>query len=81
VKYFNSLGIKGEGGEPLSSKETDYAKDMKDAFVKGESKVFVMVKYDDELGLPLLEWNLVGVDYKCANFEDVKNKIDTIIKS
>jgi hypothetical protein len=81
VKYFNSLGIKGECGEPLSSKETDYAKDMKDAFVKGESKVFVMVKYDDELGLPLLEWNLVGVDYKCANFEDVKNKIDTIIKS
>lgn len=81
VKYFNSLGIKGEGGEPLSSKETDYAKDMKDAFVKGESKVFVMVKYDDELGLPLLEWNLVGADYECANFEDVKNKIDTIIKS
>ena len=81
VKYFNSLGIKGEGGEPLSSKETDYAKDMKDAFVKGESKVFVMVKYDDELELPLLEWNLIGADYKCANFEDVKNKIDTIIKS
>lgn len=81
VKYFNSLGIKGEGGEPLLSKETDYAKDMKDAFVKGESKVFVMVKYDDELGLPLLEWNLVGADYECANFEEVKNKIDAIIKS
>ena len=81
VKYFNSIGTKGEGGEPLSSKETDYAKDMKDALTKGENKVFVMVKYDDELGMPLLEWNLVGADYECANFEEVKNKIDTIIKS
>lgn len=81
VKYLNSLGTKGEGGEPLSSKETDYAKDMKDALTKGENKVFVMVKYDDELGTPLLEWNLVGADYECANFEEVKSKIDTIIKS
>lgn len=81
VKYLNSIGIKGEGGEPLSSKETDYAKDMKDALTKGENKVFVMVKYDDELGTPLLEWNLVGADYECTNFEEVKSKIDTIIKS
>lgn len=81
VKYLNSIGTKGEGGEPLSSKETDYAKDMKDALTNGENKVFVMVKYDDELGMPLLEWNLVGTDYECANFEEVKNKIDTIIKS
>lgn len=81
VKYLNSLGTKGEGGEPLSSKETDYAKDMKDALTKGENKVFVIVKYDDELGTPLLEWNLVGADYECANFEEVKSKIDTIIKS
>ena len=81
VKYLNSLGTKGEGGELLSSKETDYAKDMKDALTKGENKVFVMVKYDDELGIPLLEWNLVGADYECANFEEVKSKIDTIIKS
>ena len=81
VKYLNSIGTKGEGGEPLSSKETDYAKDMKEALTKGENKVFVMVKYDDELGMPLLEWNLVGTDYECANFEEVKNKIDTIIKS
>lgn len=81
VKYLNSIGTKGEGGEPLSSKETDYAKDMKDALTKGENKVFVMVKYDDELGMPLLEWNLVSTDYECANFEEVKNKIDTIIKS
>lgn len=81
VKYLNSIGTKGDGGEPLSSKETDYAKDMKDALTKGENKVFVMVKYDDELGTPLLEWNLVGADYECANFEEVKSKIDTIIKS
>ena len=81
VKYLNSLGTKGEGGEPLSSKETDYAKDMKDALTKGENKVFVMVKCDDELGIPLLEWNLVGADYECANFEEVKNKIDKIIKN
>jgi len=81
VKYLNSLGTKGEGGEPLSSKETDYAKDMKDALTKGENKVFVMVNYDDELNTPLLEWNLVGADYECSSFEEVKNKIDTIIKS
>lgn len=81
VKYLNSIGTKGEGGEPLSSKETDYANDMKDALIKGENKVFVMVKYDYELGTPLLEWNLVGADYECANFEEVKSKIDTIIKS
>lgn len=81
VKYLNSIGTKGEGGEPLSSKETDYAKDMKDALTKGENKIFIMVKYDDELGTPLLEWNLVGADYECANFEEVKSKIDTIIKS
>ena len=81
VKYLNSIGTKGEGGEPLSSKETDYAKDMKDALTKGENKVFVMVKYDDEFGTPLLEWNLVGTDYECANFKEVKNKIDIIIKS
>lgn len=81
VKYLNSIGTKGEGGEPLSSKETDYAKDMKDALTKGENKVFVMVKYDDELGVPLLEWNLVGADYECANFEEIKSKIDAIIKS
>ena len=81
VKYFNSLGTKGEGGEPLSSKETDYAKDMKDALTKGENKVFITVSYDDELSIPLLDWNLVGADYECANFEEVKNKIDIIIKS
>ena len=81
VKYFNTLGTKGEGGEPLSSKETDYAKDMKDALIKGENKVFITVSYDNELSIPLLEWNLVGADYECANFEGVKNKIDAIIKS
>lgn len=81
VKYLNSLGTKGDGGEPLSSKETDYAKDMKDALTKGENKVFITVSYDDELSMPLLEWNLVGADYECANFEEFKNKIDIIIKS
>ena len=81
VKLLNSLGVKGEGGESLSSKETDYARDMKDALTKGENKIFVMVNYDDELSTPLLEWNLVGVDYECVNFEEVKNKINTIIKS
>ena len=81
VKYLNSLGTKGEGGEPLSSKETDYAKDMKDALIKGENKVFITVSYDNELSIPLLEWNLVGADYECANLEGDKNKIDAIIKS
>lgn len=81
IKYFNSLGTKGDGGEPLSSKEIDYAKDMKDALKKGENKIFVIISYDDELGLTLLEWNLVGTDYECAKFEDVKNRIDDIIKN
>ena len=79
VKFFNSLGVKGEDGEPLSSKETDYAKDMKDALKKGENKVFVIVKNEEDY--ILLEWNLVGADYECSKFEDVKTKIDSIIKN
>jgi len=81
VKYLNSLGTKGFGGEPLSSKEIDYSKDMRDAFNKDENKVYIIVKYDKSLGLPLLEWNLVNIDYECPKFEEVKNKINAIIKS
>jgi hypothetical protein len=84
VKLFNSLGVKGSNGERLSSKETDYAKDMKDSFKKGENKILVSVftVYDDDNGnYVTLEWYVVSNGYECIDFEEVKNKIDTIIKS
>ena len=84
VKLFNSLGVKGSNGERLSSKETDYAKDMKDSFKKGENKILVsiFVVFDEDNGnYVTLEWNVVNNGYECIDFEEVKNKIDTIIKS
>ena len=84
VKLFNSLGVKGSNGERLSSKETDYAKDMKDSFKNGENKILVSVftVYDNDNGnYVTLEWNVVSNGYECIDFEEVKNKINTIIKS
>ena len=84
VKLFNSLGVKGNNGERLSSKETDYAKDMKDSFKKGENKILVsiFVVFDEDNGnYVTLEWNVVDADYETISFEEVKNKIETIIKS
>lgn len=84
VKLFNSLGVKGSNGERLSSKETDYAKDMKDSFKKGENKILVSVftVYDNDNGnYVTLEWNVVSNGYECIDFEEIKNKIDAIIKS
>lgn len=79
VKLLNSLGVKGEGGEPLSSKETDYARDMKDSFKNGENKVYVLVEYDKDNDTALLEWNLVNTDYVAPNYNELKTNIDSII--
>lgn len=79
VKFFNSLGVKGEGGESLFSKETDYAKDMKDSLKKGENKILVIV--ENEISYVSFEWYLIGADYECNKYEDIKNKIDSIIKN
>ena len=72
------------GGEAETA-QTEYTHEtfigLMSPITKGENKVFITVSYDDELSIPLLEWNLVGADYECANFEEVKNKIDIIIKS
>jgi len=81
VKLLNSLGVKGENGEPLSSKETDYAKDMKDSFKNGENKVYVLVEYDKDNDTALLGWNLVNTDYVAPNYNELKANIDSIIKS
>jgi hypothetical protein len=81
VKLLNSLGVKGENGEPLSSKETDYAKDMKDSFKNGENKVYVFVEYDKDNDTALLGWNLVNTDYVAPNYNELKANIDSIIKS
>ena len=80
VKLLNSLGVKGEGGEPLSSKETDYARDMKDSFKNGENKVYVFAKYDKDNDVVLLDWNLVNTDYVASNYNELKAKIDSILK-
>jgi hypothetical protein len=81
VKLLNSLGVKGEGGEPLSSKETDYARDMKDSFKNGENKVYVFVKYDKDNDAVLLYWNLVNIDYIAPSYNELKTNIDFIIKT
>lgn len=77
VKYFNSLGVKGDDGEPISSKRTDYAKDMKDAFRKAENKLYVVVKCCG--GMPTLSWSIVGIQHECEKFENIKKVIDSII--
>lgn len=79
VKLLNSLGVKGEGGEPLSSKETDYARDMKDSFKNGENKVYVLVEYSKDNDTALLEWNLVNDDYSSSTYDEFKTKINSII--
>ncbi len=81
MKLLHSLGVKGEGGEPLSSKETDYTKDMKDSFKNGENKVCVFMRYDKNNDTVLLEWNLVKTDYVASNYNELKTNIDYIIKS
>lgn len=81
VKLLNSLGVKGESGEPLSSKETDYARDMKDSFKNGENKVYVFAKYDKDNDAVLLDWNLVNTNYVAPNYNELKTNIDSIIKS
>ena len=80
VKLLNSLGVKGEGGEPLSSKETDYARDMKDSFKNGENKVYVFVECDKDNDTAQLDWNLVNTDYVAPNYNELKAKIDSILK-
>lgn len=81
VKLLNSLGVKGEGGEPLSSKETDYARDMKDSFKNGENKVYVFAKYDKDNDAVLLDWNLVNTNYVAPNYNELKANIDSVLKS
>ena len=80
VKLLNSLGVKGEGGEPLSAKETDCARDMKDSFKNGENKIYVFVKYDKGNDSVLLDWNLVNIDYVAPSYNEFKTNIDSIIK-
>ena len=80
MKLLNSLGVKGEGGEPLSSKETDYARDMKDSFKNGENKVYVLVEYCKDNDTALLGWNLVNTDYAAPSYNELKTNIDSIIK-
>lgn len=79
VKLLNSLGVKGEGGEPLSSKETDYVRDMKDSFKNGENKVYVFAKYDKDNDAVLMDWNLVNIDYVAPSYNELKTNIDSII--
>lgn len=76
VKFFNSLGVKGNNGEPISSKNTDYSKDMRDVFKSGENMVYVLIKRVDDM--VVLEWDLMGLEGKYEPFETIKNKICSI---
>ena len=83
VKFFNSLGVKGVGRESLTSKETDYSKDMRDALKKGENKIYVTIgKFVDldDFTYILLEWNLVSADYNADKYEDIKLKVESILR-
>lgn len=81
VKFFNSLGVKGEDGESITSDGNDCSKDMRDAFKKCDNKVFVNIYmvFDEEGNYVALEWYLVGADKECCKYEDIKNKVKEII--
>lgn len=78
IKFFNSLGVKGENGEPLLSKETDYTRDIKEIYKKGENKILVTienVKQEDNNYIQL-DYVIVAADFKEYTYEEKKNAIE-----
>lgn len=81
IKYLNSLGVKGEDGESISSKETDYAKDIKDSLTNGKA-AHIEIEYNDEHACPILEWWVIDDNGEFNVFPIVKeNTFDKIIKN
>lgn len=81
IKYLNSLGVKGEDGESISSKETDYAKDIKDSLTNGKA-AYIEIEYNDEYACPILEWWVIDDNGEFDTFPIAKeNTFDKIIKN
>lgn len=81
IKYLNSLGVKGDDGESISSKETDYAKDIKDSLINGKA-AYIEIEYNDEYACPILEWWVIDDNGEFDTFPIVKeNTFDKIIKN
>ena len=65
IKFFNSLGVKGEGMIGLVSKENDYASTIKESLEACQNcngvKVNVSIEYDEisDAYFPILTYNLV----------------------
>ena len=86
IKFFNSLGVKGEGMEHMSSKENDYASMLKeglDAYNKykemmGEEPcdsiaITISIGHDveSEVDYPMLSYDFINCN-GCRNFNDTK---------
>lgn len=93
IKFFNSLGVKGEDMASLSSKESDYTAILKEgleAFNKrkeelGENTVDSIVitismehDNDKEIDYPMLSYNFMNCN-GCNNFADTKEWVKSEI--
>lgn len=88
IKFLNSLGVKGEDGIALLSKESDYASMIRDDLNRYADsadgidavKVTISMVYDDEneSHYPMLSYDFVKSS-GWSNFEDTKKWINTVI--
>lgn len=75
IKFFNSLGVKGDDGESILV----FADEMKADFNPDESKIYVAIMMFDNV--PTLSWSQVGKFYECDhNFSDIKETIENVLK-
>ena len=81
IKSLNSLGVKGDKGEPLSSKNTDYGSNIKDSIGDSGRVACITVEYDDEYGCPILDWDLIEDNGSVEPYSIVKERINEIIKT
>ena len=80
IKSLNSLGVKGDKGEPLSSKNTDYGSNIKYSIGDSGRVACITVEYDDEYGCPILDWDLIEDNGSIEPYSIVKERINEIIK-
>lgn len=89
IKFFNSLGVKGEGMEHMTSKDSDYTTILKEEFerynhiqeVIGKNTVdsiivTISIEHDDneDIDYPMLSYNFMNCN-GCKNFNDTKEWI------
>ena len=81
VKLFNSLGVKSEDGNSLSSKNIDTSKDMRDVFVKNENKIECVIRFNEDNDFVMLEWNTVEIGKDLRPYSMVESYIKDLINS